>query len=77
MKLKIRMYEVEWRIDKGRKKQMRSRWKKIENRNAEIFISGNKNEKKKKKSKKENQDNVTTKKKRGEERGGEGEERGS
>ena len=48
LKLKIRMYEVEWRIDKRRKKQII----KQKNRNAEIFILGNKNEKKKKKSKK-------------------------
>ena len=48
MKLKVRMYEVQWRIDKRRKKQII----KQKNRNAEIFILGNKNGKKKKKSKK-------------------------
>ena len=56
------MYEVEWRINKRRKKQIIKQKNWIE----EIFILGNKNEEKKKKSKKKNEDNVTTKKKRGE-----------
>ena len=62
------MYEVEWRINKRRKKQII----KQKNRHAEIFILGNKNEKKKKRAKKENEDNVYNQKgeRRGEERGG-------
>ena len=48
MKLKIRMYKVEWRIDKGRKKQMRSRSKNLKIVMQRFFILGNKNEKKKK-----------------------------
>ena len=47
-KLKIRMYEVEWRINKRRKKQII----KQKNRNSEIVILGKKNKMKKKKSKK-------------------------
>ena len=41
------MYEAEWRINKRRKKQII----KQKNRNAEIFILGNKNEKKEKEQK--------------------------
>ena len=50
-KLKIRMYEVEWRIDKRRKKQMRSRSKNLKIVMQRFFILGNKNEKKKSKKK--------------------------